>query len=212
MLACEDVGPGFAPLFIGTAIERAELECVEDADAAYQTIERDYNSAEYVAFCQQSRASAVVPLSDAELARAYARHTYSRQQAAEDEFLERDRLEERQRIAGEAAEYSSGISSHVAFRKAHDFLNDLEQKSRRTFHCAEYAADLHLAAAHALRHDLTAWAFYQLWAEGRASDIPAHVLARSVLWYRVRSQVGDEIRRRGLLNGYFSKKRKGRER
>jgi hypothetical protein len=211
MLLCEDVGPGIAPLFIGTASDRAAIEQLEDSDAARDFSERDYANADYAAFCAQARASAIVPLSDAELIRAYARHTWSKQQAAEDEFVERDRLDERQRIAGEHAEYTSGISSHVAFKKAHDFLDDLEQKSRRTSHVAEFAADLYLAASHGLRNDLTAWAFYCLWAEGNASDIPAHVLARSEMWYRIRSQVGDEIIRRGLLNGYFRKTRKGRE-
>lgn len=215
MLALEYAGPGIAPLFTGTASERAAIEAQEDADAAHLFIEREYLSADYTAFCKQARACAVVPLSDAELNRAYARSTYSQQAAEredEREQVERDALDERQRIAADARDYSSGISSHVAFRKAHDFLDDLEQKSRRSFHVAEFAADLNIAAAHALRSDPVAWAFYCLVIDGAAHDIPAHVLARSVLWYQVRSQVGTEIIRRGLLNGYFSKRRKGRTR
>jgi hypothetical protein len=213
MLACEDAGPGIAPLFIGTASDRAEIERQEDEDAAHDFSERDFRDVDFIAFCAQARACALVPLSDAELICAYSRHTYSQQQKDEnDEWAERDRLDERQRIAGEAAEYTSGISSHVAFRKAHDFLDDLEQKSKRTYHVAEFAADLNIAAAHALRSDPVAWAFYCLVIDGAAHDIPAHVLARSQMWYQVRSQVGDEIIRRGLLNGYFSRKRKGRAR
>lgn len=215
MLACEVQPTEYAPLFTGTASERAAIEAQEDADAAHLFIEREYMSADYTAFCKQARACAVVPLTDAELNRAYARSTYSQQAAEredEREQVERDALDERQRIAADARDYSSGISSHVAFRKAHDFLDDLEQKSRRSFHVAEFAADLSIAAAHALRNDLTAFAFYCLWAEGRASDIPAHTLARSQMWYQIRSEVGTEIIRRGLLNGYFSKRCKGRTR
>ena len=187
MLCLEQPATETAPLFIGTTTERADIERLEDEDAAHQFIERDYANADYAEFCQQARACAVVPLSDAELIRAYARHTHSQSAADDyDEWAERDRLEEQQRIAGEHAEYTSGISSHVAFRKAHDFLDGLEMKSRRTYHCADFAADLNLAAFHALRHDLTAWAFYQLWASGAAAGIPAHILARSQMWYRVR--------------------------
>jgi hypothetical protein len=213
MLVCEDAGPGIAPLFIGLASDRAEIERQEDEDAAHCFIERTFDTAEFTAFCEQTRACTSLPLTNAELHLLYARHTYGQQaaeRAEESEAAERDALDERQRIAGEAAEYSSGIASHVAFSKAHDFLDSLEQKSRRTYHCAEFAGDLAIAARHALRNDLTAYAFYQLWAEGRASDIPAHVLVRSVLWYRIRSLVGDEIIRRGLLNGYFRKTRKKR--
>jgi hypothetical protein len=211
MLACVEQTTEDAPLFIGTQSDRAEIERQEDEDAAHNFSERDYNSADYIAFCKQARAAALVPLSDRELICAYSRHTYSKQQLDEnDEWAARDALDERQRIAGEAAEFYSGIPAHVAFKKAHDFLDDLEQKSRRSFHVAEFAADLNIAASHALRNDLTAFAFYCLWAEGKASDIPAHVLARSVLWYRIRSQVGDEILKRGLLNGYFRHTRKKR--
>lgn len=206
MLCLEQPATETAPLFIGTTRERAAIERQEDEDAAHQFIERDYTNADYVAFCQKARAAAIVPLSDAELIRAYGRHTHSQNAADEyDEWAERDRLEEQQRIAGEAAEYTSGIPAHVVFRKAHDFLGGLEMKSRRTFHVADFAADLNLAAFHALRSDLVAWAFYQLWASGAAADIPVQTLARSDMWYRVRSLVGNEIKRRGLLNGYFSK-------
>jgi hypothetical protein len=211
MLACETET---APLFIGTTSDRAAIEALEDQDAAHDFIERTFDTAEFTAFCEQTRACTSLPLTNAELHLLYARHTYGQQaaeRAEESEAAERDALDERQRIAGEAAEYSSGISSHVAFSKAHDFLDSLEQKSRRTYHCAEFAGDLAIAARHALRNDLTAYAFYCIWAEGRASDIAPHVLARSVLFYRIRSQVGDEIIRRGLLNGYFRKMRKGRD-
>ena len=214
MLAVCEVQTEHAPVFIGTATERAEIER-EDEDAAHVFIEREYNTADYIAFREQAQRSAVVPLTAREIDLLYARHSYSKQQreqAEENEWAERDALEEQQRIAAEARDYASGISSHVAFRKAHDFLDGLEQKSRRSFHVAEFAADLYLAASHALSNDSVAFAFYCLWAEGKAFDIPAHILVRSQLWYRIRSAVGDEIIRRGLLNGYFSKRRKGRVR
>jgi hypothetical protein len=214
MLACEEQTTETAPLFIGLASDRAAIERLEDEDAAHDFIERDFGSAGYVAFCAQARASAIVPLTDAELKRAYARYAYAQQLAEladEDEAALRDRLEEQQRIAGEAAEFYSSVPAHVAFLKAHRFLEDLEQKSRRTYHVSEFACDLAIAARAALCNDLTAYAFYQLWAEGKASDIAPHVLARSEMWYRIRSQVGDEIIKRGLLNGYFRKTRKGRK-
>jgi hypothetical protein len=50
-----------------------------------------------------------------------------------------------------------------------------------------------------------------LWASGAAHDIASHVLARNEDWYTIRSLVGEEIRGRGLLNGYFVKRRIGRK-
>lgn len=175
--------------------------------------ERNYFP-EYTEFCRefrsQARASGAGYPSAMDCQAAYGRAQRETDEA--NEYAERDRLEEQQRIAGECAEYTSGIPTHVAFRKAHDFLSGLEQKSRRTFHVADFAADLNLAAFHALRDDLTAWAFYCLVRDGAASDVPAHALTRSEMWYEVRSLVGAEIIRRGLLNGYFKKRRNGRAR
>jgi hypothetical protein len=181
-------------------------------EPAYSYVgERDYTSSEHIEFCRQYAADAITtglpqPTLE-ELNHAYARRW---RDLDSDEYAERDRLDERARIADEAVAYTSGISSHVAFDKLHAFVADLEQKSRRNFHVAELAADTWIAARCALRKDLTAWAFYQLWASGAADEIAPHILARSMLWYRVRSLVGAEIIKRRLLCGYFSKKRKGR--
>lgn len=202
-----------AHLFTGTTTERAAIEAQEDADAAYQPIERDYANADYVAFCQQARACAVVPLSDAELIRAYARHTYSQNAADEhDEWAERDRLERAEEIANEAVAYTSGIPAHVAFDSLHKLVKSFSHKWQRSRLEIELTADLYLAAKFATRNDLTAWAFYCLWSDGKADDVPAHALTRSDIWFRLRSLVGNEIVRRRLLCGYFKKRRNGRAR
>jgi hypothetical protein len=196
-----------APVFTAETIANIELE-----ERGYRG-ERDYFP-EHTEFCRDLRAQAAASgagyPSNMECQAAYGRA--QRETDETNEWAERDRLERAAEIANEAAAYTSGISTHVAFDKLHSFVANLEQKSRRTFHVAELTADLHLAAFHALHSDLTAWAFYQLWASGAAADIAPHILARSVLWYRIRSLVGNEIIRRGLLNGYFKKSHKRKKR
>lgn len=128
------------------------------------------------------------------------------------EFAERDRLEEAAQIVADAVAFTSGIPSHVAFDRLHDFVGQISQRSGNSFHVAELRADLWLAAMYALRNEPMLRNFYRLWTTGAADDIAPRVLARSQDWYRIRSLVGEEIRGRGLLNGYFVKRRNGRKR
>jgi hypothetical protein len=127
----------------------------------------------------------------------------------DDQFLERDLLEERQRIAAECVEYTSGISSHVAFDKLHDFISEISCHSRPSYHVATLKAELWLAAKNALCSDENAvlWEFYKLYWRGAADGIPSHVMKRSQHWYSIRSKVGQQILRRGLTNYYFKNNR-----
>lgn len=174
---------------------------------------RDYEP-ELTAFADRMCADAIAhgaPLpSQLDIARMYGNELKRQeleQEAEEAQIAECNRREEAERIASDCVRFTASIKSHLAFDKIHAFVNSLRRTSRPSYGSAELSADVWIAARHALKDEPMLWEFYKLWASGAAIDIPAKVLAKSEHWYSVRSLVGTEIIRRGLLDGYFKRTR-----
>src|ERR1700681_32514 len=108
--------------------------------------ERDFRDTELIEFSRQAKESGEI-FTGAEIAQKY---TASRARAARlsqrAEYAERDRLEAEAQIVADAVAFTSGIPSHVAFDRLHDFVDQISHRSGNSFHIAELRADLWLAA------------------------------------------------------------------